>query len=123
LSDLNESVKIKSEILRQNSKFENTYKALQKKLTAIETLSNSETVLPQFNEIITLVPAGAKFTNLSYSLKTLTFSASFPNREVLNTLNQNLKSLKYLKSIAIPSVEKSAGPAPVINALFVLKFI
>jgi hypothetical protein len=123
LSDLNESVKIKSEILRQNSKFEKTYKELQRKLVAIDTLSEPQTIFPRLTEITSFIPNGVKFGSINYLSKTLTFTVISPNRELLNQLINNLKSLKYVKSLSIPSIERRMGLNSGIEAMFILKLI
>jgi hypothetical protein len=123
LSDLNESVKIKSEILKQNSKFESTYKDLQKKIAAINTISQSGVILSRLEEVTGLIPNGIKFNSMNYLGQTLTFRASAPNRELLDQLINNLQSLSYVKSLSIPSIERRTGNNPGIDANFILKLI
>lgn len=123
LADLNDSVKIKSEILKQNADFEKTYNDIQKKIVAVQTLSKSATLLPRLKEIVSVIPPEVKLTSISYTGSSVTFEAAVPDKNVLNILINNLKSIKYVKEVVVPSVEKKSGNDPQINSFFTLKII
>lgn len=69
------------------------------------------------------VPNGVKFNNLNYKGDTISFQAQVPNRETLNILTGNLKSISFIKNVNIPLVEKKSGNDAVINTFFILKII
>lgn len=123
LSDLNDSIKVKAEILKQNSKFESDYNRIRNKIIAIKTLSGTEKVLSNLQDIISVTPDGVKFSSLTYTANTISFQASIPTKEVFNTLINNLKSMQFVKSINISRVEKQKGNDPGIDSFFILKTI
>ncbi len=123
LSDLNESIQIKSEILKQNSDFEKTYVDLQKKIKEISVLTGDEQLLTKFSELINVIPGEIKLTNFNYMDKNISFNAVSPSKQSLNIFLHNVKKLSFIKSISIPSIEKQSSNDTYISFFIVLKII
>ncbi len=121
LSDLNESIKVKSEILQQNADFEKRFNKLSNKLTTIKLLSiNSTRPFQLLSEVISFMPEGVKLTNINFTGNNINFEANISSRETLNLLIQNLGSLDSVKNIDIASVIRKNGKDQTTNTRFVL---
>lgn len=120
LADLNESLKIKNEILKQNLAFENTYKKIQQKIANVKIYTLSELSLPYLSEIVNSVPNGTSLSGFDYSGRRISFSAIIPSKESLQQVIINLKSLKFVKNISVPNIGKKSGNDQEIKADFIL---
>lgn len=111
LSDLNDSIKVKNEVLKQNAGFEKRFNATQKKIATVKTfLQMAKLPLAYLSEITGFIPDGVKLSNLTYvGGKNITLDAVIPSKESMNILMQNLNSSKYIKNFSIQNVERKNG--------------
>lgn len=121
LSDLNESINVKSEILQQNADFEKRFNRLSSKLTTIKLLSiNSAKPFQLLSEVISYMPEGVKLADINFTGSNISFEANIASRETLNLLIKNLSSLDSIKNIDIASVTRKNGKDQATYTKFVL---
>lgn len=119
LSDLNESVNVKSEIIKQNAGFEKKYIALQKKIKEIKKITTGQDrPLKIITELASLLPPGINLSNFSLKDNEVTFQANIDSDNSLKLFLSNLNSSKMVKSVEISGVEKKNIKDQVINASF-----
>jgi len=109
--------------LKQNASFEKQYRNIQSRISAVKTLSREESVLPKLSKIVESVPSGIDFTSLNYSAGSLTFQVFIPNREQYQSFLFNLKSISFVKSVSVTSVEKTSGNDKGFQAMFKITII
>lgn len=123
MADLNESLKIKNEILKQNIVFENNYKKIQQKIQNAGVFSLSNISLANLSAIIDSIPNGIILSNISYTGNKISFSATLPSKEIMKQMITNLNSLKFIKNINVPNVGKKSGNDQEIKADFIFDVV
>lgn len=111
LSDLNDSIKVKNEVLKQNADFEKRFNSAQKKIATVKTFLKTAKI-PSFYlaEIAGYIPDGVKLASLNYENgKSITMSATVSSKELINTFMQNLNSSKYVKNFMVQNVARKNG--------------
>jgi Tfp pilus assembly protein PilN len=119
LSDLNESLKVKAEILKQMAPFEKKYVSVAKKISQIEKLKKGQALtLFDFEETLALIPPGIKLSSYKQIGKTISFSAHAASKDILKLLINNLKSASRVQTVNLKRVEKQSVKDQEINAAF-----
>lgn len=107
LSDLNESIKIKQEIIKGNVQFEEEFRTLQKHLAQIGNLSaNQEKSLAILKELFSAFSSGIRPSYLRFNPEDLSFSAKFFSYQQLRTFIQDLRNSKNIKTVVLKNVTK-----------------
>lgn len=124
LSDLNESIKVKEEIIKSQAPFEKKFKSLQKQLTDIKKISaDQEAPYATITELTALTPPNVKLSNFALSKKSLSFGALAPSKEVLKSFVDNLNTSKIFQNIEIKNVSKTSLKDQSIRAEFLVTLL
>ncbi len=119
LSDLNESIKVKSEIIKQNSSFEADYKTLQNKIEDIKKITSAQNRPIQIiSELASLLPPGINLNSFALNNKEATFQARIDSEDSLTIFLSNLNSSKIIENVTIESIEKQNVKDQIMNASF-----
>lgn len=120
LTDLNELIKQQQAIIDVSSEFEKEFRFIQKRVSAIENLRQSELKAENIiNELAMLIPIDVTLQDIRVTPKEITLKASSLSESGLSTFIRNLKNSSQFMNVVVTKI--AMGEEETVGISFELK--
>lgn len=110
ITDLNEEIDQKSEIVKANLGFEQRFRNLQKRVDQISTLfTNQDKLIQVLSHLEQITPIGIRYTSFTFSTNAIDIAGTANTSSSLSLFIVNLKSSPRLTNIDITGLTKKGA--------------
>lgn len=105
-SDLTEEIKQKEYQIKALKPIENSFKGIQKKMSAFLTISSQPKASSTIASIASLVPTSISLNSIAISDEAISISGNTPDEKVLNQFLNNLKESQQFTNVGLTQLER-----------------